>query len=135
MRKLRIVVDTNVIVSTFYGGNPDQVLKYIEDNQAILLISKEILKELNRVLTAVLKDDIYITRLINFIKLKGVMINPQQKLNIIKKDPSDNKFLECAVSGRADYIVSGDKKHLLSLKKFQNIPILNPREFLEKIQD
>ena len=53
------------------------------------------------------------------------------KINVIREDPTDNVFLECAIEGNADYIISGDR-HLLSLKNFQGIPILKVRELLER---
>lgn len=47
-----------------------------------------------------------------------------------KNDPSDNRILECAITAEADYIVTGDKNHLLPLKRYKNIRILSPSEFL-----
>jgi len=51
------------------------------------------------------------------------------KIEIIKYDPDDNKFIECAVTNKADYIISGDN-HLLDLKEYGNVKILSPKEFL-----
>ena len=53
------------------------------------------------------------------------------RLTVISADPTDNIFLECAVAGKADYIISGDK-HLLDLKSYQGIPIVKARDFLLK---
>ncbi|GAG74095.1 unnamed protein product, partial [marine sediment metagenome] len=58
-------------------------------------------------------------------------VKTKKKLDIIKEDPEDNKVLECALFGKADYIVTGDK-HLLKLCKFNNIKILTPIEFLKE---
>ena len=58
-------------------------------------------------------------------------INPVQVLNIIKKDPDDNKFLECAAEFEADFIITGDK-HILELGSYQNIKILSPSNFIKK---
>lgn len=52
-------------------------------------------------------------------------------LNVIKDDPTDNIFLNCAVDGKADYLISGDA-HLLNIKKYKRIKILTAKEFLEK---
>jgi len=54
------------------------------------------------------------------------------KLSVIETDPSDNMFLECAVEGRADFIISGDR-HLKDLRVYKGIEILDPSTFLEKI--
>ena len=51
----------------------------------------------------------------------------------MKADPDDDRVLECAVAGRADYIVSGDR-HLLKLGSYDDIPILTVRQFLNKIE-
>jgi len=56
-----------------------------------------------------------------------------ESLAIIKDDPDDDRVLECAVAGHADYIVSGDR-HLLKLGSYDSIPILTVRQFLDTIQ-
>lgn len=56
--------------------------------------------------------------------------DPLLNLNIVKADPKDNKIIECAVVGKADYVVSGDK-HLLDIKEYDKIKIISPKEFLE----
>jgi len=61
-------------------------------------------------------------------------IKPLIKLNIIKEDPDDNKFLECAMHAKADYIISGDE-HLLNLQEFRSIKILSPADFIILIKD
>lgn len=67
------------------------------------------------------------------IKSHGVMITPKRSVDLIKRDPSDNMFLEVAETGNADYIVSGDP-HLKDLTSYKGIPILNPRQFLRRIK-
>jgi predicted nucleic acid-binding protein len=60
---------------------------------------------------------------------QAILINPANKLEIIDKDPADNRYLECAIEGEAPYIVTGDK-HLLELKEYEGIVILPPAGFL-----
>ena len=60
------------------------------------------------------------------------MVEPNERLDIVKDDADDNKILECAKSGKVDFIVSNDN-HLLKLKKFDKIPILTPKEFIKNI--
>ncbi len=62
----------------------------------------------------------------------SILVEPKEKINIIKEDSDDNKFLECAVEACADYIISGDD-HLLKLHQFRGIAIVSPREFLSEI--
>ena len=64
------------------------------------------------------------------IKRFSEIVYPKQKLNIIGKDKADNKVLECALEGRAKYIISGDS-HILELKEFRGIAILSPSEFIK----
>ena len=60
----------------------------------------------------------------------AIVVKPTEKINVIKRDPTDNKILESALKAEADYIISGDTKHLELLKEFQGIPILSPAQFL-----
>ncbi len=61
----------------------------------------------------------------------ATIVRPMQAIHLIKQDPADNRILECAQEARADFIISGDKKHLLSLKKFKKTQIISAKEFLE----
>ncbi len=61
------------------------------------------------------------------------IVNPKIKVNVVAEGPDDNKFLECALESRADFIVSGDK-HLLRFREFKGIKIVSAREFLELIE-
>ena len=64
--------------------------------------------------------------------IKADFVTPLKPITVIVSDPSDNKFLEAALEGKADFIVSGDA-HLLGLEAFQGIPILTARKFLEQL--
>ena len=63
---------------------------------------------------------------------EAIFFVPGERIRVVEADPSDNKFLEAAVTGQADYIVSGDK-HLRDLKEFRGIAILTPSAFLEQL--
>ena len=58
-----------------------------------------------------------------------MLIEPEEKINIVKDDPDDNKFIEAAVAGKADHIVTQDA-HLLKIKEYRGIKIITPREFI-----
>lgn len=66
---------------------------------------------------------------ISIIAVDGILVRSELKLEIIKDDPDDDKFIEAAVTGKADYLVTQDN-HLLKIKKFREINILTPQEFL-----
>jgi len=63
----------------------------------------------------------------------AVFVTPKERIDVLHKDPSDNMILECAVEGKVDYIVTGDHA-LLELKRFRNIAIVTPKQFLAIIQ-
>ncbi len=67
----------------------------------------------------------------NAIEELGEMVIPEKRIIVIKKDPDDNRILECALAADADLIISGDN-HLLELMKYKNIQIVSPSEFFEK---
>lgn len=62
------------------------------------------------------------------------LVFPTHRATGATTDPDDEKILEAALAAEADYIVSGDKKHLLVLKEYEGIPILSPGEFLRRLE-
>lgn len=132
---MRVVLDTNVLVSgILWRGAPHQILQAWADSQIELLCSISILSEYRRVLEDLGRDlpDFDLEAWMRFVFEHALFINPPISLSVIKEDPSDNRFLECAVSGKADAIVSGDR-HLKSLRLFEGVPIVSPREFLRRV--
>ena len=65
---------------------------------------------------------------IDLIVRNSIIVEPKEKIDIVKDDSKDNIFIETAVAGNADYIVTQDN-HLLKLKEFGGIKILTPEEF------
>ena len=125
---LRIVFDSNVYISALlFKGIPGKILEMAHKDKIVLIISEEIITETVRILEDKFKwprhnIDKFKTRLLDISE----NVKPGIKLNIIKERESDNRILECAVSGDANLIVSGDK-HLLKLKSYKNIPIIRPK--------
>ena len=135
---IRIVIDTNVVASgTYWAGDSSKIIELMDDGKIIGILSEDILKEyhhtLNRADILEKIDDIQFRRkaVIGKIFEKMVIVKPKTKINK-SIDPDDNKFIEAAIEGKADYIISQDH-HLLDLKTYQEIPILTPREFLTKM--
>jgi len=124
---LRIVFDSNVYISALlFKGIPGKILDMALKNEIILITSDEIVTETVRILREKFKwpehnIDKFVRRLSDISENIRLAI----KLNVIKERESDNRVLECAVSGEAGLIVSGDK-HLLKLKRYKNIPIVRP---------
>jgi len=132
----RFVLDTNVLVSAalFTQSKPATVLRRVQDS-GVLLISVEILNELKEVLKRE-KFDRYVTKSFrrNFqivLTRRSTLIEPQPTVNICR-DPKDNHILDLAISGQANFIITGDDD-LLVLNPFEDIVILTPDDWL-KIQ-
>ncbi|GAV22216.1 putative toxin-antitoxin system toxin component, PIN family [Carboxydothermus pertinax] len=136
---MRVVVDTNVFISGLLKKHsyPAKILDAWILQKITPAVSRELINEYSVVLTrdkfkilgSVEKRLLIIQKL---IELPWVLfIYPLETINVIKEDPADNKVLECATAANADFIVTGDQ-HLLELKKFRNIKILPPKDFIEK---
>jgi len=132
---VKVVLDTNVFVSgIFWTGYSNQILWKWRKGKFILISSLEIILELINTLKdfKIKMDDNLIKKWIDLIVANSEIIKIMNNLNIIKEDASDNKFIETALLGEADFIVTQDND-LLRLKKYKNIKILKPKEFLELI--
>lgn len=129
----RAVFDTNVFVSAIlFGGNPRRVLELARNGQVSLVTSSAILLELAKKLHEKFEwNQDEVKDVIEGIGGFAEVVSPKTKINKIKTDTDDNRILECAKEGSADFIVSGDKKHILPLKKFGKSRIVTPAQFLE----
>jgi putative PIN family toxin of toxin-antitoxin system len=128
---LKVVIDTNVFISAFYlpPSRPANVVLLARRKTILNLISPQILKEVERIIKKkLLWDNSKTEGAVRLIKNFSEEVHPQERLAIIVDDP-DNRILECAVAGQADFIISGDK-HLLKLKNFQGINVVTPADFL-----
>lgn len=134
---MRIVIDTNVVVSRFLSpkGAPAQIFEKWRLESFELLVSEPVLSEYQKALSYKhvrarhRMTDEEIAETIRDFRKFAILVNPAEKLAVIKEDPDDNKFLEVAEAGGAGYIVSGDE-HLLKLREYRSIQILPPTAFL-----
>jgi putative PIN family toxin of toxin-antitoxin system len=134
MAKFKIVLDTNIIVSALLTSGPTLgILKLWREGKFDLILSDEIFEEYYAVFSRekFCLPSSLIKTIIDEFRSKALWFNKTSQINLIKEDPSDNKFIETALDGKADYIISGDF-HLLKIKKYQTIVILLPQEFLAK---
>jgi putative PIN family toxin of toxin-antitoxin system len=131
---VRVVLDTNVLVSALlFTGTSSELVPLWQKGAITALLSRGILDEYLRVLS-------YPKFQLSEEEIKGLIqeellpyvevVNPRRRLRVVERDPSDNKFLECAVSGKAQVIISGDKD-LLSLGRYRQIHIQSPAQFLD----
>jgi putative PIN family toxin of toxin-antitoxin system len=132
---MKAVIDTNVFVSSFFGGKPRQIIDLWKQGRISLCLSTDILDEYVRVLQQLGLESA--AELEELLKLLASSQNIEftrktPRLSVVKKDPGDDKFIECSVALKADLIVSGDKA-LQAVGEYRGIPILSPADFLTKI--
>lgn len=130
---IRAVIDTNVFVSSFFGGNPRKVMDLWKLGQLTLCLSKPIIDEYVEVLRRLgLQNERELDELLDlFAQGFHILFSAKTpELNVVIEDPDDNKFIECAVALKAPFIISGDK-HLTVIRDYMGIKIVTPAEFLD----
>ncbi len=138
---MRVVLDTNVWLSAiFWEGEANKIVQSCINKKTEIIITEEILNEIAEVLNKEEKFQKFIKDrkekiedLIRAILSFSKLIKTKTKIELIKEHPKDNIFLEAALDGDADYIVSYDK-HILNMLEFRNAKILEPKEFLKMIK-
>ena len=132
---LRLVIDTNILISSFFGGNPKEVIDLWRRGSALLCLTREVLEEYLRVMARLPIAPETKSRLVAILEEKRnlELVTPSKHYAVIREDPEDDKFIDCAVEAKADYIISGDE-HLLRVKAYRGIPICSPKEFLQRIK-
>ena len=131
---IKVVLDNNVFISAlFWKGAPYQIFKRILEGAILNFVSPQILAEIKeRLLDKFKLPPEKVKEFLEIIVFNSQLVYPKKKLNIVKKDPKDNKILECTLEAKASFVISGDG-HLLEIKKYKGIKILSPKEFLSKI--
>ena len=130
---MRLVFDTNIFISALVipGSRAEKAILRILDGADTLLISKPILDELLSTLARKFsRDPEALSQVAVMMMEMAELVEPRNKVEVFKDDP-DNRILECAESGRADVIVTGDKEMLL-LKRYQGIQLITLRDYLAR---
>ncbi|MGH7380806.1 MAG: putative toxin-antitoxin system toxin component, PIN family [Candidatus Methylomirabilales bacterium] len=128
---MRAVFDTNIYVSAFAipGGRAQAALLKAVEGEVRLVISKPIIHELLDVLARKFgRDAEELARVAVFLAELAEVVQPRRKIDMLSDD-TDNRILECAIAGRADVIVTGDRA-MLELGEYQGVRIMTLREFL-----
>ena len=133
----KVILDTNVIISAFLKAesNPALILALSLEGSLTVCLSETIWQEYRGVLRRKKfqgLDQESIERLLSVIKQQALWVSPRIPVNILSRDPADNKFLECALESQADYLITGNTRHF-PLKKFHGTRIINPRDFIDLI--
>jgi len=130
----KVVLDTNVTISAlFWEGNPRKIYDLVSDGKLNMLLSDDMEKEIIRVL-GYEKFGLSPQEILPFLRnlrTHARHVETKSKIFVVIDDPTDNIFLECALDGSADFIISGDK-HLLAIKVYKGVEIMRAGEFLLK---
>lgn len=138
MRRVRVVLDTNILVSAIItsGTPPDRLCQAWLRGEIELVSSTAQIAELAAVLARPrlqrFVDAGQAAAIVANIGVRALVAEELPKVDL-SPDPDDNAILAAAIAGRADFIVSGDKKHMLALGKVAAIPIVTAREALERL--
>ena len=131
---MKVVLDTNVFISGFFfSGPPFDILKAWLEKRIQIIISPEIMHEYKRVDEELSYKfpDIEISPILKSFTRNAIIISAPKLPNPVCEDPDDDKFLACAVTGDAKFIISGDK-HLLEIREYHGIKIVRPRKFIDQ---
>ena len=138
---MRAVIDTNVLISGFISREsyPAKLVDGWVEKRFEPVVSEEIIKEYREVfardrfsaLGSVEERLKLLGTLLSFEHV--VLVNPRERICMVKDDPGDDIFLECAAAGECEFIISGDQ-HLLKLKQYKNIKVITAKEFIELLK-
>jgi len=132
---MRVVVDTNVFVSSFLspGGAPRRIIDLWKTGEIILCLSSPIIEEYVLVIGRLgLESEPEMGEILRLFKKKANILftAPPGDLKAVEADPADDKFIECAIHATAGFIISGDR-HLLNVGSYEGVRIVTPAEFLQ----
>ena len=128
---MKVVFDTNIFISALVipGGQAEKAIRRITEGTDTLLISKPIIGEILSVLSRKFsRDSEALSRVAVFLSDLSTIVHPAKRIHVLA-DEADNRVIECAVGGRADAIVTGDKE-MLDLKEYLRIRIISLKEYL-----
>ena len=136
---MRAVLDTNILLRALIKpqGTVGPILRRLRNGDYLAIYSEPILDELLAKLALPrLRDKYHLTDetttdLLALLALRGELVRPERKVRVCR-DHDDDKFIEAALAGGAEYVVTGDED-LLSLKKLESVRFVTPRTFLEAL--
>ncbi|MBI1821877.1 MAG: putative toxin-antitoxin system toxin component, PIN family [Nitrospirae bacterium] len=129
----RIVLDTSVLLSAlmFLGGNSDLIFQKVRRGELSLITSSFILQEFRKFIKQKLKyKNDEIDEIVKNISKIGKVVEPHHRAKIFPEKKETNRILDCAIEGKANFIISIDSKQLQPIKKHEGIWILSPAVFL-----
>jgi uncharacterized protein len=133
---MKVVIDTNIFVSSFFGGNPRRIIDIWKTEKITLCLSRGILDEYIEVLQRIgLQDEDELGELLSLFKtgFNILFTTKTLKVKVVKNDPDDDKFIECALALKAEVIITGDKA-IEAIGEYMGIKILTPQRFLKSFE-
>jgi len=132
---VKVVFDTHVVASaSFWRGTPFDCLAAWAQGRCEAAVSPALLAEYHEIIEELSLE--YpkrpLVKWVDGLTDAATLVFPMERATGATPDPDDEMILECALAAEADYIVSGDKKHLLPLRRFRGISIVSPSEFLRR---
>lgn len=133
---IRVVADTNVYVSAIvFGGTCEIILALARAGVVELYLSPAIRRELRFVLRHTFGwTAAQVREALDEVNALATLTRPSVRLSGILADEPDPRILECAIAANAEFLVTGDKRHLLPLRTFRGVRIVSPREFLSLLR-
>ncbi|AKH98010.1 putative toxin-antitoxin system toxin component, PIN family [Halanaeroarchaeum sulfurireducens] len=134
---MKAVLDTNVLISSVIAtGVPHDVVVKGFSGEYGIIVSVATLTEFRETLLKYpdrfgMEED-EVQEEVETIRYFAEFVEPEDDISAVEADPDDDKFLEAAVAGNVDYVVSGDR-HLLDLDSFRDIEVVTPRTFYEML--
>ena len=128
---MRVVVETNVLVSSFFGGPPGEAIERWKQGEITLCVSRDLIDEYVEVLDRLGVQAELIHELLDLFasSYNLVFTASTSPLQVLKHSPDDNKLFECAVELEAKVIVSGDKA-VRAVGRYMDVEVMTPAEFL-----
>lgn len=138
---MHVVFDANVFVSAFIStsGTPKQIIELWRAEAFELVISEPILAEIGRVMRYPKIRERHnlsekaLGQLLELLRKEAHVVDTLEQLSI-SHDEADNRYIECAISSGAEYLVTGDKKHLLPIGEYQGVRIITPAAFMALVK-
>lgn len=133
---MKVVFDTNIVASaTFWRGKPFDCMVACAEGKCEAVVSPAILAEYHETIEELRADysDRTPVEWADALAESALLVFPADRVRGVTSDPDDEMFLECALAGEVDYIVTGDKKHLLPVKEFEGVKIVDAAEFLQLV--
>ena len=131
---MKLVMDTNVFISgVFFGGVPHEILDAWRRDRVQLVVSPQIIEEYRETGEELAADfsDVDLAPWIQLLCIRATVVEAPALEEQVCSDPDDDKFLSCALAGRSQLIVSGDKA-LLRTSGYNGVTVLTPRKFVDE---